>query len=1050
MPSSSCEPLIYQPLDFAVVRTPLLPVESYLRLHQRESIFDWLDDPRVRRAVAAGSVSFLQALERYERSTLTMKNPERLKAKLLRYLIRMSTRPTPYGLFAGCASVRLGERTDLTITNTFGSSHTRPDMDWLMELVATAESDPAIRRRLQLTKNPLIRREGDRFALAEQMPGGQGDRNQPVSIRATGVVTLALELAKDGIQYSTLMDRLVRATPRATQEKVEKLLAELWERTFLLTELRPPLTTDSPARHVLERLACITEAAAIHTILDTFLSAAALWDQTPHDASGSAFRTMLECIDVAQAKRKVFFQTDMALSVEGRLGAIVAEEAARAAQVLLRLSPTPGGLSSLTAYRNAFVARYGTEREVAVLELLDLHHGLGPPSAHGHAFVGPEPRRTEARSRTLLALATSALHKRQRVVDLDEKTIARLETSELLPENSPVSLDVNLLVAARSATAIDAGDFTAVIGPNLGAWAAGRNFGRFAHLQSPEIGRELLASAARIEQSLHFPDHVCAEVVYMPANVRSANVTIRPSVRSHEVVLGVSPGVAEADVIPIEELAVGVANNRFYVRWTRVGRYVRFVSGHMLNDFSAPPIAQFLIQVSYDGLVPFASFDWGPAEGFPFLPRVQTGRLVLRPAEWRLSEESVAPDDADSFARWAADWDVPRYVSLSFGDNRLILDLEQGWHVAQLITELKKLPEGRALLLQEVLPALGEAWLNGSEGHYYSEFIVPVVLRPFRATNPREDRHERLQPRHIAIERGRGESVQIESQIATTQRRFPPGSEWLFAKLYSPSHREDDLIAESLLPFADNVAAAGLADSWFYIRYADPENHIRLRFHGSPDRLSGHLFGQLCQWANAMVASGTCTRVVFDTYDRELERFGGAAGMAIAESVFCADSRTAAELVRVLNSKAWANEDERIVLLAVAMDDLLGGTGLDEFMRQDWYKGQVGDNRREFSSEFRKLKNPLRKALGNRQQWLAEKSFGDVIARALTRRREHLTSVFPQLSQLADTHALEQPLDKLRASFTHLHVNRLGGAPTERMLLCLLLRARESLAQAPV
>lgn len=1050
MAASSPAPPIYQPLEFAVVRAPLLPVETYLCLHQRERLFDWLDDPRVRRAVAAGSVSFLQALERHEQSPTTTKDPGRLNGKLLRYLIRMSTRPTPYGLFAGSASVRVAERTDLSIQTTCGGSHTRPDMAWLMDLVATAESDPAIRRQLHVTRNPLIRHDGDRVALAERMPGGHGDRKQPVSIRATGVVTLALDLAKDGIGYGALADHLLGATPRATPEKVEKLLTELWEQTFLLTDLRPPLTSSSPAEYVLQRLAPIEDAAPLRTKLEGFLRAAAAWDRAPHAESGAAFRTMLACAEGAQADANAaLFQTDMRLSIHGRLGVIVAHEAARAAELLLRLSPTPRGLSSLAAYRSAFVARYGTEREVPVLELLDPHRGLGHPSAHGHAFVGPDGPRADARSRTLLALATSALHGRQRVVHLDAQTLARLETSDLRPEQAPASLDVNLLIAAQSAAAIDAGEFTAVMGPNLGAWAAGRNFGRFAHLQPVEDGRDLLASVARIEQSRHFPDDVCAELVFMPAHVRSANVAIRPTIRSHEIVFGVSPGVAPGKVIPLDELVVGVATDRFYVRWTRAGKRVRVVSGHMLNDFSAPPVAQFLLQISFDGQVPFTSFDWGPAEGFPFLPRVQVGRLVLRPAEWRFWTESVAPDAPQSFAKWAAAWDVPRYVSLAFGDNRLILDVEQPDHVAQLLTERKKLPEGRPLLIQEVLPAFEETWLAGDDGHYYSEFVVPVVLRPFRATSPRDDRHEQMTRRPVAVD-ARDEPVARASPGATSERRFAPGTEWLFAKLYCPSHREDLVIAESLLPFANNVIAAGLADSWFYIRYADPESHLRLRFHGSPDRLSGHLFGQVCQWANGLMATGGCTRLAFDTYDRELERFGGAAGTTTAERLFCVDSQAAAELVGVLTSKAWAHEDDRTVLLAVAVDDLLESSGLDASMRHEWYKSQVGANRREFSDAYRKLKEPLRAALGHGRPWLAGKPLGEVIAAALARRREQLTDVSRQLHELAAAGVLEQPMDTLRASYTHLHVNRLGGAAAERMLLCLLLRARESLAQAPL
>jgi hypothetical protein len=79
MPKSNTEP-IYQPLDFAVVRAPLLPVEAYLSLGKQEDPFALLNDPRVRRAVAAGSVSLLHALDRHEQSASTPKDAERLKA----------------------------------------------------------------------------------------------------------------------------------------------------------------------------------------------------------------------------------------------------------------------------------------------------------------------------------------------------------------------------------------------------------------------------------------------------------------------------------------------------------------------------------------------------------------------------------------------------------------------------------------------------------------------------------------------------------------------------------------------------------------------------------------------------------------------------------------------------------------------------------------------------------------------------------------------------------------------------------------------------------
>ena len=210
---------------------------------------------------------------------------------------------------------------------------------------------------------------------------------------------------------------------------MEKLLTELWEQTFLLTDLRPPFTCESPARYVAKRLATIPEAALELTRLNTFLDVASAWDRMGPEGRPEAIGSLLgEDGSHPDGSRETLFQADMAMHVEGRLGKALAEEAARAAELLLRLSPLPGGLSSLAGYRQAFLSRYGHNREVPVLELLNPNGGLGPPAVHGHAVTGPEQSKAAVRARTLLHLACTALHKRDRIVKLDTTCLERLET----------------------------------------------------------------------------------------------------------------------------------------------------------------------------------------------------------------------------------------------------------------------------------------------------------------------------------------------------------------------------------------------------------------------------------------------------------------------------------------------------------------------------------------------------------------------------------------------------------------------------------------------
>ena len=52
-------------------------------------------------------------------------------------------------------------------------------------------------------------------------------------------------------------------------------------------------------------------------------------------------------------------------------------------------------------------------------------------------------------------------------------------------------------------------------------------------------------------------------------------------------------------------------------------------------------------------------------------------------------------------------------------------------------------------------------------------------------------------------------------------------------KLYGPREDEDELLAGPVRELAEAAAEDGLASGWFFLRYGDPDPHLRLRFLGS-------------------------------------------------------------------------------------------------------------------------------------------------------------------------------------------------------------------------
>ncbi|MEU6238982.1 lantibiotic dehydratase, partial [Kitasatospora sp. NPDC047058] len=220
---------LYRPLGWAMVRAPLLPataLDGAATATDGDSLTP--ADPRVRLAVQVASHDLAAALARTPPDDPAAR---RVRGKLARYLIRMCTRPTPFGVFAGVGLAGWSDRTDLALAPGPPHTRTRPDMAWLLGLVHRLEEDPDVRAGLRLTTNASVVLRGGRAMLADGGTGGEpGSRpdggSEGVSIRLTAAVRQVLEDARRPTPPDVLaagLSRLSGATPGKAAALVERL-----------------------------------------------------------------------------------------------------------------------------------------------------------------------------------------------------------------------------------------------------------------------------------------------------------------------------------------------------------------------------------------------------------------------------------------------------------------------------------------------------------------------------------------------------------------------------------------------------------------------------------------------------------------------------------------------------------------------------------------------------------------------------------------------------------------------------------------------------------
>lgn len=968
----------------------------------------------VREALFVASPSLDDAL------TVWLETPDAPRAEgvveaLYRYVARMAGRATPFGLFSGCSlGTSGGADTCFRLGPHAGYRRaTRFDMLYLLGLSDELASAYAEEVHLRPTSGLLRTGERLHFACATTGEGARDRTYHLVAAERSALVDAALERAASGATAGEIAASLRNADVSA--EDADALVQSMVDAQLLVSELTPALTGEPALDGLLAELDRVGPSAgrARRVLADARSDLAAL------DAGGigqptSAYRDLAERLGEVSSVRPALtnlIQVDLAKPAPSlALGDACLRVIEEAIALVVRVGAS-ADYGAMAGFRAAFAERFG-DRAVPLAHALDEEVGIGfgvPASDPSPLLDGlglpqapaEQAKTFGAREEHLLRGILETTGRGLRTWTLEPEDIARLTTGDL--ERLPDAFELAGSLFASSASALTRGDVTVLVDAVSGPSGA-RTLGRFCHADPAML--EAVVRHLRQEEALR-PDAVFAEVVHHPDG-RPGNVLARPVLRAYEIPYLGRSGAPPERQIAIDDLHLRLEGPRMVLFSPRLGREVvpRTTTAHR---YDLSPLALYRFLGALEDTRGFM-WRWGSLANAPSLPRVACGRAILALARWNLSRLDLADlaerDPValfDGAQRLRARLGLPRWVSLADDDHLLPIDLDNVVAVSSLSSLVRHRERAR---LVEMLPTPDELVAEGPEGRYVAELIIPFVK-----TRP---------PTPPATEVRRADSV------PSRRRTFPPGSEWLYASIYAGKATVDDVLLNVVAPLVEELSP----ERWFFVRYADPGWHLRLRLHGASDVLASAALPRLSALVAPYLADGRVSRLQLDTYEREVERYGGPDGIELAERIFEADSAAALAILALCGG--GADGDARWRLALRGMHLLLDDLGFDHAAA-----GAVVERMRGSFAREHHVDAAARGRIGVRYR--VERSAVEALVTlpvganheldpafaVLAERSRRIAPLARELAARARTGSLTAPLSEIASSLLHMHVNRM-------------------------
>lgn len=720
----------YQAFPYFVFRVPTISFDrlsdSFLNKGKLQELFD--NEVVSEGIYLASPVLFDELMKLSQKKSISVKDYDRLILSFARYVSRMSTRCTPFGLFAGCATGMICDRTNIVLKDEFARK-TRLDMYYLNSLFELLVHQTDIKKKLKFYPNTSLYPIRSTYRYIEYNSIGLYRKYQITGVDKSYYLNKILTMAIRGIN----LDALVRFLEREeiSEDDAVAFVEELVDSQILIPELSQTVTGMDFLCRLIELVKKVGgDNQLLHRLKNINYTLEKLDKQENNLILYDDIISEVKRIG-ADFDRKYLFQIDKIeqTSIANLSTQVISE--LQSVMLFLNRITEAGQSEQLEQFQQDFYKRY-EDQEIPLVEALDPDIGLGYPSndsSHVASdlvddLVLPQKERKEVYSMNrfyamLYKKAISCIENSEKEVVLVDDDIKELSLNwkDLPPtlyamfeiiSDAPNNLSIKLNCFSGS--------------------SAARMLARFAHANKNIAN--LVDSITKKEQEL-VSDAIVAEIAHLP-DTRVGNVLYRPHIRDYEITYLATSDLLERQILKITDLMLSVRSGRLVLRSKKLRKQVlpRLTTAHYYSE--GLPVYRFLCDMQTQKQRNALVFSWGSFVS-DFRPRVRYHNTILSLATWFVKNDDMKhlfkiKDDIlllMEVDRWRRKIKLPVLVLMPESDNELFVDWRNVISIRALFSVIR---HKLVIEFKEFIFDPDKAVIKGSKGAYLNEFIVPFYF----------------------------------------------------------------------------------------------------------------------------------------------------------------------------------------------------------------------------------------------------------------------------------------------------------------------------------